>query len=166
MASGDAFAQDLRIGQKHAPNSIEQIKALSDAGVEIGIHTQTYLDTREIQERKTLEEEICGARRDVTRWTCQRARHFAFPLGKKENLHPQAIQFLHDERFRTYASVHGGYNFPFDDSFHLRRFEARRSLREIKNIIGLDPRWVWAPLENEYIPFQRSSPPAAVESAG
>lgn len=152
---GKPFPHDLKLGQPLSPNSIPEVQAMAEAGVEIGVHTRTHADVGNIRHLTELEHEIKGARHDLASWIGYEPAHFAFPYGKHHNMSPRSIQFLHDEGFRSYCSAYGGYNFPGDGSFHLKRFHGDPILSRIKNWLTLDPRWVYARPEYEYIPFQR-----------
>jgi peptidoglycan/xylan/chitin deacetylase (PgdA/CDA1 family) len=144
---GKPFPHDVRMGQPLAPNSIDEIKALADAGVEIGVHTRTHANLGSIARVDELHAEIVGARDDIERWIGSTPRYFAFPYGLPPNLNPQAIQLIFDEHFHGYCSAYGGYNWPGTQCFHLLRFHADPDLTRVKNWLTLDPRWVRAKSE-------------------
>ncbi len=144
------FPHDLIAGQALSPNSVDEIKALADAGVEIGVHTQTHADLGRIAQTDKLQQEILGARDELEDWTGRPIRYFAFPYGLPANLNPQAVQMLHDAGFTGFCSSYGGYNVPGGDAFHLQRFHADSDLLRVRNWFTLDPRWLWSPLRYEY----------------
>lgn len=144
------FPHDLIAGQALSPNSIDEIKAMADAGVEIGVHTQTYTDLGRISSTNKLQQEILGARKELEGWTGRPVRYFAFPYGLPANLNPQAIQMLHNAEFTGFCSTYGGYNVPGEDVFHLQRFHANADLMRVRNWFTLDPRWLWNPRPFEY----------------
>src|SRR5206468_851008 len=65
---------------------------------------------------------------------------FAFPYGQHENLSAEAIRIAFEARYAGVCSAYGGYNFPGDDSFHLRRFHADCEFIRFKNWLTVDPR--------------------------
>jgi len=156
VAHGKPFPHDLKLGQPLSPNSVEEIRAMAEAGVEIGVHTRTHPDLGQVRIQRDLNYELLGAREDLTNWIGSRPRHFAFPFGLPHNMTPRAIQFLHDEGFESYASAHGGYKFPTSSGFHLRRFNADPNLERVKNWLSLDPRWVYERPQYEYEPIHRT----------
>ena len=152
---GKPFPHDLKVGQPLAPNSMDEIRAMHDAGVEIGVHTRTHPNVADLRRVKEIEPEICGARDDLAEWIGDRPRHFAFPFGLRHNVSSRSIQLLYDEGFSSYASAYGGYNFPFDDAFHLKRFDGDPNFHRVRNWLSLDPRWVYAQRDHHHRPIQR-----------
>lgn len=156
IRNGKPYPHDLKNNQPLAPNSIEEIRAMADAGVDIGVHTRTHADMGRVRRQSELELEIGGARKDITDWLGSEPNHFAFPYGLKTNLTPRAIQYVYDEGFASYCTAYGGYNFPFNGCFHMKRFHGDPVIPRVQNWLSLDPRWVYASQDYEYIPFQRS----------
>lgn len=156
VRTGEYYPHDIKNNQQLAPNSIDEIKAMSDAGVTIGVHTRTHCNVAQLNSKNEFDYEIKGSRNDLAEWTGKLPQHFAFPFGLPEHLSPSSIQYLADEGFSSYCSASGGFNSPYQDSFHLRRFHADPVLPRLKNWLSLDPRWVWATPEWEYTPFDRS----------
>lgn len=156
VAHGKPFPHDLKLGQPLSPNSVDEIRAMADAGVEIGVHTRTHLDIGQIRSQADMKYELFGAREDLANWIGRVPGHFAFPFGLLHNITPRAIQFLHDEGFESYVSAYGGYKFPMSNGFHLRRFHGDPNLERVKNWLSLDPRWVYERPHYEYEPIHRS----------
>lgn len=161
---GKPFPHDLKLGQPLAPNSIDEIRAMADAGVEMGVHTRSHPDLGKSHHPREIESEICGAREDIADWIGSEPRHFAFPYGLPHNLGPSAIQRVHDSGFTSYCSAYGGYNFPYHGTFHLRRFHGDPVLSRVQNWLTLDPRWVYARPDHEYLPFPRPSKPRSTSA--
>ena len=158
VRNGKPFPHDLKQGQPLAPNSIDEIRAMANAGVEIGAHTRTHADIGRLTRHSELEYEIRGSREDLWDWIGYQPRHFAFPFGLKDNIPPRAIQFVHDEGFDSYCSAQGGYNFPtLDDAFHFRRFHGDPVYARVINWLSFDPRWIYATPDFEYRPIKRRS---------
>lgn len=166
VLNGKPFPHDLKRGEPLAPNSVDEIQAMHDAGVEIGCHTRTHADLGTITRYKDIEWELRGCRDDLADWLGTIPRHFAFPYGQKRNIRPRVIQYLHDNHFASYSSALGGYNFPQSNAFHIKRFHADPLLRRVKNWLTFDPRWILATPDFEYTPFERRRPasPKAIKS--
>lgn len=157
VQTGKPFPHDLKRGEPLAPNSIEEIVAMHDAGVEIGAHTRTHPDIGQLKHHSDVDLEIRGAREELASWIGKQPRHFAFPFGQVSNMPHRAIQYVYDQRFKSYCSAHGGYNWPLlGSSFHLRRFHGDPILARVKNWLSYDPRWVYSASEFEYTPFDRT----------
>jgi hypothetical protein len=69
-------------------------------------------------------------------------RYFAFPYGQHKNLTTTAFRVAYEAGFAGVCSAYGGYNFPGDDPFHLRRFHADEEFIRFINWMTLDPRKV------------------------
>ena len=67
-------------------------------------------------------------------------RYFAFPYGQHENLSAAAFRMAFDAGYAGVCSAYGGYNFPGDDPFHLRRFHADEEFIRFVNWMTVDPR--------------------------
>ena len=157
VKTGDYFPHDVHGQQPLAPNTIEEIKAMSDAGVEIGAHTRTHPDMGTLDRLEDIRDEIDGSRETLEAWTGRRPKHFAFPYGLQCNLTPASIQHIYDAGFSSYCSAYGGYNFPFDGAFHIQRFHGDPSLARIRNWLSFDPRWIYTEPVEEYIPDRQKS---------
>lgn len=134
------FDHDVKRGAPSPPNTIEQIRALADAGIEIGGHTRTHADLGQIDDPAALRDEILGGADDLARMTLRPVRYFAFPFGQKPNLSGLAFRVARDGGLAAVCSAYGGFNFPGDDPFHLQRFAVDNDLVRLKNWCGVDPR--------------------------
>lgn len=161
VKTGDYFPHDIKNDQPLDPNTVEEIKAMADAGVEIGVHTRTHPDMGKLEQLEEIRDEIDGARKDLEAWTGKTPQHFAFPYGLHCNMTPAAIQHIYDADFSSYCSAYGGYNFPFDGAFHLKRFHGDPCMARMRNWLSFDPRWVYAKPEEEYLPDRHKSPQRA-----
>jgi hypothetical protein len=52
----------------------------------------------------------------------------------------EAFQVARSAGYQAVCSAYGGYNFPGDDSFHLRRIHADNEMIRLRNWLTLDPR--------------------------
>jgi peptidoglycan/xylan/chitin deacetylase (PgdA/CDA1 family) len=139
---GEAFSHDVAAGQPLAVNTIAQLRDLAAAGVEIGAHTRSHADMGATKWRKALTDEIVGSKCDLEDMLSASVRYFAFPYGLHANLSTPAFEIAFDAGFAGVCSAYGGYNFPGDDPFHLRRFHADQELIRFKNWLTVDPRKV------------------------
>lgn len=138
---GKAFPHDE--GEYLAPpNTPEQIRALADAGVEIGAHTRTHRDLGKVDCLDMLQEEVLGSAEDLEEITDRPVRYFAFPYGMHRNLHAGAFAICREANFAGVLSAYGGYNFPGDNPFHLQRIHGDPELIRLKNWLTVDPRKV------------------------
>ena len=141
---GIPFGHDVELNQPLPPNSIDQIKEMADAGVDIGAHTRTHVDIGKVSSKQQLEDEILGSREDLETWTGREIPYFAFPYGQVQNMSEMAFDLIRRSGFSGYCSAFGGYNLPGEDAFHLRRFHADIELERMRNWLSLDPRWYWS----------------------
>ena len=137
---GTPFPHDVAAGQPLAPNTLEQLKALSGSGVEIGAHTRTHADLGQLHDPAKLTDEIVTAGEELQLAIGAPVRYFAFPFGMRENLNSEAFHLAHEAGYEAVCSAYGGYNFPGNDSFHLQRFHADPELIRLKNWVTVDPR--------------------------
>jgi len=140
---GACFQHDLMLGQQSRPNTLQQIRELADAGVEIGAHTRTHADLGSIHQNERLYDEVVVARDELQDAIGCRIRYFAFPFGQHANLNRQVFQMAADAGFEAVVSAYGGYNFPGGDAFHLQRPCVDGSLARLKNWALIDPWRLW-----------------------
>ena len=134
------FPHDVKRDQPLAPNSIESIRALANAGVEIGGHTRTHIDLGKGWSSEKLYDEVIGATREMESMIGTSIHFFAFPFGQKENLDPRVFRLLRDHGFSGVCSAYGGVNEIGGDAFHLQRLHGDPDFERIKNWLTGDPR--------------------------
>ncbi len=137
---GNPFPHDVNAGCPLPVNTPEQIRAMAADGVEIGAHTRSHANLGQPLARDRLINEIDGSKRELERMLGQPVHHFAFPYGQRDNLSREAFRVAYEAGFATASSAYGGYNFPGDDPFHIRRFHADREFMRFKNWLTIDPR--------------------------
>lgn len=140
VLQGSPFPHDVAAGRPLAPNTIDQIRRLADAGVEIGAHTRTHADLGAIGDRQRLVDEMAGGKAELETELDREIRYFAFPYGQPCNLSVEAFQVARAAGFHGVCSAYGGYNFPGADPFHLRRIHADADSILLKNWLTVDPR--------------------------
>ena len=121
---GEPFAHDVVADQPHRINTVEDLRALAAAGVEIGLHTRTHADLGQVHDPNQLYDEVVTAGRELSELVQRPMRYFAFPYGLHQNLSVDAFRLAREAGYRGVCSAYGGYNFPGDDPFHIQRFHA------------------------------------------
>lgn len=137
---GVPFSHDKAAGLPMACNSIDELRDLAAAGIEIGAHTRTHLDLGTTTDSQVLFDEVVTAGEELQAALGRPVRHFAFPFGQRANLNRQVFHLAYENGYESVCSAYGGFNFPGDDAFHLQRFPADYSMLRLKNWTTLDPR--------------------------
>ena len=143
---GRPFQHDVEAGVPLPPNTPEHIRQLADAGVEIGAHTRSHVDLGALSSQSQLVDEIVGCKRELEEVIRRDVRYFAFPYGLPENLSTEAFRIACEAGYDGVCSAYGGYNFPGDDPFHIRRFHADTAMSRFKNWLTVDPRKLRNPI--------------------
>jgi peptidoglycan/xylan/chitin deacetylase (PgdA/CDA1 family) len=139
VLSGRPFPHDVANGCPLAPNSVDDLRELAAMHVEIGGHTRSHADLGKLPPAR-LFDEIVGCKSDLEDVLQRNVRFFAFPYGLHQNLSRDAFLVARKAGFEAVCSAYGGYNFPGDDAFHLRRFHADSEFIRFKNWLTIDPR--------------------------
>jgi peptidoglycan/xylan/chitin deacetylase (PgdA/CDA1 family) len=140
VLNGRPFPHDVAAGRPLRPNTPDELRALAAAGVEIGAHTRSHADLRPPVSHDQLVDEIAGAKHELEHSIGCDVRYFAFPFGQHEHLSREAFRVAYEAGYDGVCSAYGGYNFPGDDPFHVRRFHADRQFVRFKNWLTIDPR--------------------------
>ncbi len=140
VQSGEPFEHDIAEGCPLAPNSVEQLREMAAAGVEIGAHSRTHADLAKLTSEEALYDEIVGSKRDIEAFLDRPVHYFAFPFGLPENMSTDAFRVAFQAGFWGVCSAYGGYNLPGDDSFHLQRIHADPEWARFRNWLTIDPR--------------------------
>ncbi len=140
MQRNEHFPHDLASGQPLYPNTMEQLRAMAAAGVEIGAHTRTHADLGVIRSEEKLRNEIVGSKEDLENSLGQTVRYFAFPFGMPKNLSTTAFRIAYEAPFQGVCTAFGGYNVPAGDSFDLRRIHGYPEWSRFCNWLTIDPR--------------------------
>jgi peptidoglycan/xylan/chitin deacetylase (PgdA/CDA1 family) len=158
------FPHDLRHGRPLKPNTIEELRELAAAGIEIGAHSRTHADLGRVGDRDVLIDEVIAARDDLRDALGHPVRYFAFPFGRRRNLSAEAFDLARRAGFEGVCSAYGGYNFPGDDAFHLRRRLVDGPLLRVKNWVTVDPFPNLRTLQSQSPQRSAGSPSYAVET--
>ncbi|MEM6329350.1 MAG: polysaccharide deacetylase family protein [Planctomycetota bacterium] len=145
LRTGTPFPHDVAAGVKLRPNSVEEVRAMAGAGVEIGAHTRTHADLGRVVDHDRLVSELAGSKHDLEQTLGRAVRYFAFPFGLHENLSPEAFRVARLAGLAGVCSAYGAYNTPGDDPFHLKRIHADPQRLRLKNWLTVDPRKLRVP---------------------
>jgi peptidoglycan/xylan/chitin deacetylase (PgdA/CDA1 family) len=140
VATGEPFAHDVARDCPLPPNTIAELRDMSEAGIEIGSHTRNHVDLGTVTNTNVLYDEVISAGIELGGAIGQRIRYFAFPFGLHRNLHPLAFAMCQAAGYEGVCSAYGGYNFAGDDAFHLQRIHADGCMIRLKNWLSVDPR--------------------------
>ena len=140
VIGGQSFPHDVKAGQPLSPNTLDELRELVAAGVEIGAHTRSHIDLGGDLPAVQLVDEIATCKRELEFVLGARVGYFAFPYGQHKNLSREAFRIAYEAGYEGVCSAYGGYNFPGDDPFHLRRFHADPEMIRFKNWLTVDAR--------------------------
>ncbi len=120
-----------------------EIRALSDAGVEIGNHTADHVHCRAL-DADTVEEQVVDSARAISGMTGRPVRAFAYPYGSRADATPLVTTTLRRSGHTCAFLVHARPNTLRTDRYHLHRI----------NLVGHDD--AANALELEVLPRLRS----------
>ncbi len=81
VLEGSYFQHDTAIGNRHATNTLEELRDLAREGIDIGGHSRTHADLGQIVRRERLWDEIVTSRDELQSALNTSIRFFAFPYG-------------------------------------------------------------------------------------
>lgn len=134
------FPHDVDRDMPLPTNTIESLRALDLAGVEIGAHTRTHVDLGKITCEQTLVDEVITASRELEAAIGRQIRYFAFPFGQHANLNPTVFAMLKQAGFLGACSAYQGWNEIGGDEFHIQRIHGDPNFSRLKNWLTFDPR--------------------------
>ncbi|GEM_PF-526714 len=140
ILSGKPFEHDLKCGLSPRPNSLEEIRWMAAAGAQIGPHGWNHVDLGSLRCSKALHREVVASKEALASLVGQPIDYFAFPYGYPRNIPPEAIRLAKSAGYRGICSAYGGYNFPGDDPFHLKRYHGDHSFLLYRH--RLRPDWL------------------------
>jgi len=140
ILEGRPFLHDLDCQRPLPPNTPAQLRAMADAGVELGAHTRTHANLGPITDEALLQSEIAGSKRDLEQMIDRAVRYFAFPFGLHANLSQAAFRIAYQSGYWGVCSAYGGYNLAGDDPFHIHRIHGDPSWARFRNWLTCDPR--------------------------
>ena len=137
---GRPFPHDDAAGRPLPPNTLDELRQMAAAGIEIGGHTRSHCDLGKKLPFDQLTDEIAGCKHELEQALDCDVRYFAFPYGMPANMSTEAFHIAEEAGYHGVCSAYGSYNLPGDDPFHLRRFHADPEMTRFKNWLTLDPR--------------------------
>jgi peptidoglycan/xylan/chitin deacetylase (PgdA/CDA1 family) len=140
VTHGRPFPHDVEAGAPLRPNTLDEVRELARAGVEIGAHTRTHADLGQVTDRDELIDEMVTSRDELAAAIGRPIRYFAFPFGQPRNMTAEAFELARVSGYAGVCSAYGGYNFPGGEWFHLQRIHADPDLLRMKNWLSVDPR--------------------------
>jgi peptidoglycan/xylan/chitin deacetylase (PgdA/CDA1 family) len=164
----EPFAHDVEAGRPLAPNTLSQLRGLAAAGaeaVEIGAHTRGHVHLGPPIFRDAMVDEIVGSKHELEAALNREIRYFAFPFGQLTDLSTAAFQIAYEAGYSGVCSAYGGYNWPGDEPFHLRRIHADPELVRFKNWLMIDPRKLHHTIQFDAGDFRRPTNAVAESSA-
>jgi peptidoglycan/xylan/chitin deacetylase (PgdA/CDA1 family) len=135
------FEHDLRLGQPLPVNSIDSIRAMVNAGIEIGAHTRNHVDLGQTSDPQVVFDEVIMSGRELAQTISQKIRYFAFPYGQSQNLNQTALQWLREEGYHGACTTLGAANPIGVDPFQINRTHGDPLLARVKNWLSFDPRY-------------------------
>jgi len=127
---GGRFPVDVAEGRHDfRPLTPDELCVLAAEGIEIGSHTRTHFDcgTSDVER---LRSEIIGSGEDLAKILGRPVNRFSFPMGRRDNVSPEAAQIAR-ACYARYCSADGGLNWPGHDDRDLRRIPHPAGLWEL-----------------------------------
>jgi len=148
VLDGSPFEHDVAMGINAPPNTMEQLRAMSDAGIEIGTHCHNHIDLGGISDERILYDEVVVPRERLEKELQKPVRYFAFPYAQYMNLNSKVFRIAADAGYEGVVSGYGGYNWPANwpanrpagDPFHIERVPVDNDIIRLKNRATIDPR--------------------------
>ncbi|MCC9657605.1 polysaccharide deacetylase family protein [Rhodopirellula sp. JC737] len=140
VRTGEPFEHDVRRNAPLPINTVEQLRAAADAGIEMGLHTANHVDFNQVRSIDHLQREIVDAKADLESMLDRPVRYLAVPFGMPEQMRPAVLQTARDCGLIGICSAYGAYNLIGDDSFHIRRFHGDPEFNRFRNWLTFDNR--------------------------
>jgi peptidoglycan/xylan/chitin deacetylase (PgdA/CDA1 family) len=143
ILSGRPFPHDVDRHCPLQPNTVEQLRAMSAAGVEIGAHSRTHANLGRLSSIAELKDEILGSKSDLEALLDKPVCYFAFPYGLHQSMSAEGFAIAYEAGFAGICSAYGGYNMPGADSFHIQRIHGDPQWSRFLNWMTIDPRKIY-----------------------
>lgn len=160
IRTGKPFEHDLAQGYRFRPNTPAEIRALAEAGADIGSHGWTHAEFHRLSPGE-LSRQLDSSKKWLEDLTGQPVRALSVPFGRREHVTPAVILAARRAGYKIVCSAYGGYNLPFRHRFHILRFAGDDSLWRLRNRLTVDPRLLRRTLA-QYMPVDAEWDPDAV----
>jgi peptidoglycan/xylan/chitin deacetylase (PgdA/CDA1 family) len=140
VTRGEMFPHDVARGQAFPPNTLDQLRMMADAGIEIGVHGYTHCSMGAIADPIQLRQEIVAAGQKLEELLGRRMRYFSFPFGLRPDVSDAAFELAWRAGYEGVCSACGAYNLPGGEAFHLARIHGEEGLARLRNWVTIDPR--------------------------
>lgn len=144
------FPQDTAQGKPLPVNTLDQLRAAADAGIEIGCHTKHHVDFSQVHDPAVVHDEIIGAKEELENLIQRPVRFFAFPYGMPAQMTQMAVDAVIEAGFEGFCSAYGAYNLPGENPFHIRRIHGDPEMARLKNWLSFDPRKIRQTVSLQY----------------
>ncbi len=142
VLTNQPFAHDVKRGQPLPINTVDELRAMADGGIEIGLHTRNHFDFSTPVTTQQIAHEVTDAADELANLIGRPVQYFAFPYGLPPHLAPAVIEAVRNAGMKGYCSAYGAYNFPGDDPFHIRRIHGDPDSSAFRNWLTFDQRKV------------------------
>ena len=100
----------------------EQIKALSDLGIEIGAHTVDHPILKVLPEQEQFKQ-LVNSKQTLEKWLNKSVSNFAYPNGRlHEDYSEKTVELVKSAGFNSAVSTHHGISDKETDIYQLKRF--------------------------------------------
>jgi peptidoglycan/xylan/chitin deacetylase (PgdA/CDA1 family) len=99
----------------------DELRALSEEGVEIGCHTATHPILSRVEDPAELEREIGGAKKHLEEQTRIPIRHFCYPNGRPIDYSADVLRLVREAGFLSAVTCTWGLNTVQAERFQIRR---------------------------------------------
>lgn len=140
VIEGLPFGHDVKLGYPCLPNTLDELRTMADAGIEMGVHAHSHADLGRGRDLRLLRREILTAKSDLESVLDRSIRYFAFPYGQYFQISSAAMALCAEVGYEAVCSAYGGYNTPGDDPFHIQRLVIDDDMPRLKNRASIDPR--------------------------
>jgi peptidoglycan/xylan/chitin deacetylase (PgdA/CDA1 family) len=137
---GQPFPHDIAAGRPLPVNTVEELRTMANAGIDIELHTRSHVDLGQVVDPDQIYDEVVSAGRDLANLMDRPVRYFSFPYGMPHNLNREAFRLASQTGYLGVCSAYGGYNLPGDDEFHIQRIHADPDWIRWKNWMTFDRR--------------------------
>lgn len=122
------------IPERFAALSWDELRRMSNEGLEVGAHTQTHPVLSRLATTEEVNREIAGSRAEIESRLQRSVAHFCYPNGKRADYDDRAVAAVKSAGYRTAFNAESGMNGPVADPLQLSR-------------IGVDPDFALAYFE-------------------